>query len=202
MRGCEIFYKPFMKRFLYSFTNRVLMKKWLLLLSIVILVAVVGYIYFTATNTIEVQEASPLQINDNMETMSDAEKEQFQKEVDEMKEKITIMNDIMTMDMATLLTQGEFKSRAHEVMGKALLIQSGDSKILRFEDFETINGPDLHIWLASSLGDDDYVDLGSIKATKGNVNYDVAADVDTNKYNKVLVWCVPFGVLFSYAELE
>src|SRR3989344_4824679 len=103
MGGCEIFYKPFMKRFLYSFTNGVLMKKWLLLLSIVILVAVVGYIYFTATNTIEVQEASPLQINDAIGTMSAAEKEQFQKEVDEMKEKITVMNDIMTMDMATLL---------------------------------------------------------------------------------------------------
>src|SRR3989344_4963907 len=202
MGGCEIFYKPFMKRFLYSFTNGVLMKKWLLLLSIVILVVVVGYIYFTATNTIEVQEASPLlQINDNMDSMTAVEKEQFQKEVDDMK-KITVMNDIMTMDMATLLAQGEFKPRAHEVMGKALLIKSGDSKILRFEDFETINGPDLHIWLASSLGDDDYVDLGPIKATKGNVNYDVPADVDTDKYNKVLVWCVPFRVLFSYAELK
>lgn len=102
----------------------------------------------------------------------------------------------------TLLAQGQFTASAHEVEGKALLIQEGNSKVLRFEDFETVNGPDLHIWLASSLGDEDYVDLGPIKATKGNVNYDVPADVDTEKYDKVLIWCVPFKILFSYAELE
>ncbi len=178
------------------------MKKWWLFIGIVFLLAVAGYIYFTATKTIEVQEASPLQINDNLEIMTVAEKEQFQKEVDEAKENAMVMDDSMAKEKVTLLAQGEFKPRAHEVMGKALLIQTGDSKVLRFEDFETINGPDLHIWLASSLGDEDYVDLGPIKATKGNVNYDVPADVDTNKYHKVLVWCVPFRVLFSYAELK
>lgn len=178
------------------------MKKWLIVLGVVILVAVAGYVYFTATKTIEVQESSPLQIKDNMDIMTVAEKEQFQKEVDEAKEKVIIMDDEMDMGKAVLLAQGSFKPRAHDVMGKALLIKAGASKVLRFEDFESINGPDLHIWLASSLGDEDYVDLGSIKATKGNVNYDVPADVDTEKYNKVLVWCVPFRVLFSYAELE
>ena len=191
-----------MKRFLYFITSFRYMKKWLILAVLAVLVAVAGYVYFTATNTIEVQEASPLlQVNDNMDTMSDAEKEQFQKAVDEAKGKVMAMDEEMGKE-AILLAQGDFKPRAHEVMGKALLIQNGDSKILRFEDFETINGPDLHIWLTSSLGKDDYVDLGPIKATKGNVNYDVPADVDTNKYNKVLVWCVPFGVLFSYVELE
>ena len=150
--------------------------------------------------TREGKEASPLQVNDGMDTMTAAEKEQFEKEVEAAQENVTTMDEEMK-EAAALLAQGEFKPRAHEVMGKALLIQAGDSKIIRFEDFETINGPDLHIWLASSLGDDDYVDLGSIKATKGNVNYGVPAGVDTNKYNKVLVWCVPFRVLFSYAEL-
>ena len=173
-----------------------------MLMGLAILIAVAGYVYFAATNTLELQEASPLQINDDMDTMTAAEKEQFEKEVVQAKEKVMIMDDQMDTGKAALLAQGEFKPRAHEVMGKALLIKTGDSKVLRFEDFETINGPDLHIWLASSLGDEDYVDLGPIKATKGNVNYDVPSDVDTNKYDKVLVWCVPFGVLFSYAELE
>src|SRR3989338_346946 len=191
-----------MKSFLYFITSFRYMKKWLILIVLAVLVAVAGYVYFTATKTIEIQEASPLlQISDNMDTMSDAEKEQFQKAVDEAKGKVMAMDEEMGKE-AILLAQGDFKPRAHEVMGKALLIKTGDSKILRFEDFDTINGPDLHIWLASSLGKDDYVDLGSIKATKGDVNYDVPADVDTNKYNKVLVWCVPFGVLFSYVELE
>lgn len=191
-----------MKRFLYFLASVRQMKKWLIGMGVVFLLVIAGYVYFTATKTIEVQETSPLlQVNDGMDTMTAAEKEQFEKEVDEAKKNVVSMDEEM-IGSATLSAQGEFKPRAHEVMGKALLIQTGDSKILRFEDFETINGPDLHVWLASSLGDEDYVDLGPLKATKGNVNYDVPASVDTEKYNKVLVWCVPFRVLFSYAELE
>ena len=112
-----------------------------------------------------------------------------------------IMSD--RMPAAALVTvQGDFKPKAHGVEGKALLIEEDGKKVLRFEDFETINGPNLHIYLSADLSADDFVDLGKIKATKGNVNYDVANAVDTDKYNKVLVWCVPFKVLFSYAELS
>ena len=98
--------------------------------------------------------------------------------------------------------QGNFIASAHDVTGKAFLIPQDGNKILRFENFETINGPDLHIYLSKDLGGEDYIDLGKIKATRGNVNYDVPSDIDITKYNKVLVWCAPFKVLFSYAELE
>src|SRR3989344_5153478 len=169
-------FKNVMRKFLYSITNLRFMKKWLILVVLAVLVAVAGYVYFTATKTIEIQEASPLlQISDNMDTMTAAEKEQFQKAVDAASKNVKVMDDEMG-EAAVLLAQGDFKPRAHEVRGKALLIQAGYSIVLRFEEFETINGPDLHIWLASSLGKDDYVDLGPMKATKGNVNYDVSAD--------------------------
>lgn len=80
-------------------------------------------------------------------------------------------------------------------------IKDGDQLIVRFEDFQTDNGPQLRIYLSADLGADDFIDLDPIKATKGNVNYTVAAGTDTDKYRNVLVWCKPFGVLFSYAEL-
>ena len=102
----------------------------------------------------------------------------------------------------TILFQGNFQPSEHEVSGKAVLIEDDNKKILRFENFETINGPDLHIYLSSDLEAKDYVDLGGIKATKGNVNYEVSSDINLEKYNKVLVWCEPFKVLFSYAELK
>ena len=91
--------------------------------------------------------------------------------------------------------------KEHEVEGKALLLLNNQEKVLRFENFETINGPNLHIYLSADLEANDYVDLGKIKATKGSVNYNLDSSIDTEKYNKVLVWCVPFKVLFSYAEL-
>lgn len=97
---------------------------------------------------------------------------------------------------------GDFRAYAHDVKGRALLIRDGAKSILRFEDFETINGPNLHIYLATDVRAKEFIDLGSIRATKGNVNYDVPAGIDTAKYRYVLVWCVPFRVLFSAAELR
>ena len=99
-----------------------------------------------------------------------------------------------------VLAQTSFLAKTHEVSGTALLIRQGERRILRFENFETINGPDLHIYLSADLEGKDYIDLGSIRATKGNVNYDLPVEIDTNKYRHVLVWCVPFKVLFSFAS--
>ena len=93
-------------------------------------------------------------------------------------------------------------ARAHEVKGKVLLIQDNGKQILRFENFETINGPDLRIYLSSVLGVDGAVDLGPILATQGNVNYTVPTAVDVSKYKYALIWCRAFHVLFSYAQLQ
>jgi hypothetical protein len=107
-----------------------------------------------------------------------------------------------SMETAKLIAQGDFVPKAHDVKGKALLIEEGDKKTVRFENFETINGPDVHIYLGSDLDAKDFVDLGEMKANSGNINYAIPAGVDTTKYNKVLVWCKAFKVLFSYAEIK
>lgn len=180
-------------------------KKWIILIMLLVITLPVAYYLISPLwRTVEVQEESPLDqviINDRMEMMSEEEKEQFEQKVMEANKNVMAMEESMPT-AARLLAQGGFMPRAHEVMGKALLIEQGNSKILRFENFETINGPNLHIYLASTLGEEDYIDLGEIKATKGNVNYKIPAGIDTKKYNKVLVWCVPFKILFSYAILN
>ena len=178
------------------------MKKWGLVLGVVAVLAIAfgAYSYFVATNEIVADEASPL-VKDSLDSMSQEEKQEFDDAVEEAEEDILEESDNMP-ESASVISMGDFHPRAHSVEGEALLIQDGDKKILRFENFETINGPNLHIYLASELGNDDFVDLGKIKATKGNVNYEIPEGTDTEKYNHVLVWCVPFRVLFSYAELE
>ena len=103
---------------------------------------------------------------------------------------------------AVAMLAGEFVPSAHEVSGKALIIDTPEGKVLRFEDFETINGPDLRIYLAADLEAEDYIDLGPIRATKGNINYEIDSSIDTTKYNKLLVWCRAFSVLFSFAILD
>lgn len=173
--------------------------------ALIIILPMAWYLISPVFRVVEVQEESPLvtqglQINDDMDSMDAATKAEFEKQTEAMKSQITVMDDSMPSGPG-LLAEGAFNPRAHEVMGKALLIDDGNKKILRFEGFETINGPELHIYLSNELGGEDFIDLGKIKATKGNINYDIPLGIDTSKYNKVLVWCKPFSVLFSYAEL-
>lgn len=179
------------------------MKGIIIIIIIVAVIIILGggfYVFSTINNVVELEEKSPL-IKDTFDTMDDAKKAEFNRQTEEKSGESMIMKDDMPLS-PELVAQGSFKPRAHEVKGKALLIDSDGKKTLRFEDFETINGPSLYIYLASDLGNDDFIDLGPIKATKGNVNYEIPEGTDTGKYNKVLVWCRPFRVLFSYAELN
>ncbi len=90
----------------------------------------------------------------------------------------------------------------HWVEWKALIIQSWDQQILRYQDFETINGPNLRVYLATDTNATDFVDLGKLKGTKWNINYLIPAWTDLTKYNHALVWCVPFRVLFNSAKFD
>ena len=102
-----------------------------------------------------------------------------------------------------LVSQASFlSSSSYDVEGKALWIEEEDKTTIRFEDFQTQNGPNLHIYLGADLEGNDFVDLGPIKGTKGNVNYTIPEGVDLTKYNKVMIWCVPFEVLFGHADLK
>jgi len=169
-----------------------------ILVAVVVLAGAAWYLVSPAFKTVELNEAAPV-VSKDEGGMDPETKAAFDAQVEAVKDEVKTMDD--AMPAATSTRSGTFKAAAHDVAGTALLVESDGRTTLRFEEFETINGPDLRIYLASSLGDDDYVDLGPIRATKGNVNYEVPSGTDTTKYNKVLVWCVPFGVLFSYAEL-
>ena len=190
------------------------MMKYIFIKIIIIVIAVLviivgGYVLFTLKSGGELNEASPLNqqksspvFKDNLDSMSDEEKKEFMKEVELTKDKVIEETESMPSG-ARLVAQGDFMRRLHGVEGQALLIEdvSGEH-VVRFEDFQTDNGPQLYIYLSKDLGDDDFIDLGPIKATKGNINYQVPVGTDIEKYRYVLVWCRPFSVLFSYAELN
>jgi hypothetical protein len=176
------------------------MKKFWAFLALLIILPVLWYLLSPLFFSVELDETSPLEIQDSLNTMSEDQMKEFELETEKMKDKVMEMQD--EMPKAQILSSGTFEPRAHEVAGKALIIDSNGEKTLRFENFDTINGPALYIYLSSDLGDSDFIDLGKLKATKGNVNYPIPDGTDLDKYNKVLVWCRPFSVLFSYAELK
>jgi hypothetical protein len=109
------------------------------------------------------------------------------------------------------ITTGNFKSLAHETKGSASIYQLADGqRTLRLTQFETSNGPDVHVYLIAAeidKGSDaikaaGFVDLGSMKGNKGDQNYEIPADTDLNKYTNVTIWCARFGVNFGQAALE
>jgi hypothetical protein len=73
---------------------------------------------------------------------------------------------------------------------------------MRFENFKTINDPNLHIYLAKGIDAKEFIDLEKLRGTEGNINYTVPEGVDLSEYPIVVHWCVPFGVLFNYAEIR
>lgn len=198
-------------------------KKAALILGFAVIAAILAYLLSPLFIRTELQEPSPLGtgtgsasaigvtdagdgsaatlIQDGLDAMTESEVISFLNEVVDMqREGLTEEQEPMP-NAAKVTARGTFRERVHQVSGTALLIERGGQKTLRFEDFDTLNGPDLHVYLASGLSDEDYVDLGSLRATSGNVNYAVPAGTDTSKYTKVLIWCEPFSVLFGYAEL-
>lgn len=90
----------------------------------------------------------------------------------------------------------------HPAEGSVRVIETADGPVIRYEDFSTINGPNLHVYLATSLDASDHIDLGPIRGTSGDINYTVPEGVDLREYKYVMYWCVPFSILFNYAELE
>jgi hypothetical protein len=93
----------------------------------------------------------------------------------------------------------------HFGRGTAHLIQTAaGGYVLRLEDFEVRNGPDLFVYLSPSADGyaDGSVELGQLKADKGNQNYDVPAGVDPATVRSVVIWCKQFAVLFATAPLS
>ncbi len=118
-------------------------------------------------------------------------------------------NDAMPTPEVVVEASGSFVDRSHPAAGVAQVLGDGTGqRFLRFEGFETDNGPDLNVYLSSAAPDapagefdDDFVDLGDLKGNIGPQNYEIPAGVDLSQYQTVVIWCVRFGVAFGAAEL-
>lgn len=129
-----------------------------------------------------------------------------------------LMDDNATDDMMpemaaepVVIAMGQFAGTdsVHQGMGQATIYQLPEgNNVLRFEDFDVTNGPDLHVILSNhpnplnSNDVGDYLDLGSLKGNLGNQNYDIPAGVDLSQYQSVVIYCVPFHVVFALAPLN
>jgi len=111
------------------------------------------------------------------------------------------------------LYTGTLQAKAHPTSGRATIFKAPSGvDYLRLTDFQTSNGPDVHVVLArgddQNLGHEivkgqfDSVELGALKGNEGDQNYDVASSVDLNKYDTVVIYCERFHAIFGEARLE
>lgn len=89
----------------------------------------------------------------------------------------------------------------HPAEGTVTLVDSPEGKVVRYENYKTINGPDLFVYLSRDLEAKDFVNLGEMRGTEGNINYSVPDEVNLDDYRYVVTWCKQFGVLFNYVDL-
>ena len=115
-----------------------------------------------------------------------------------------------TAPTATTLS-GVFDHRAgvDTVAGNVTLGKTSDGKvILRFENLNSANGPDLHVYLSTQASPAttqqvmDGIEIGKLQATTGASNYELAATTDVTQYKSVVIYCKSFSVIFGYANLS
>jgi hypothetical protein len=124
---------------------------------------------------------------------------------DEVKEPLPAMTGADTRELA----RGEFRGLEHSASGRALLIEVGGERYLRFEDLDTSNGPDLRVYLSTARSgseedtfDDDYVELGDLKGNVGDQNYEIPESTDLSRFRSAVVWCKRFSAGFAVAPIE
>ncbi|HXV92968.1 MAG TPA: DM13 domain-containing protein [Pseudonocardia sp.] len=113
-----------------------------------------------------------------------------------------------------VLASGDLITHEHETTGTVQVLELADgSRVLRVEDLETSNGPDLKVWITDApvipgrdgwgvFDDGRYVDLGALKGNVGSSNYVLPPEVDLTELDSVSIWCDRFNVSFGAAALQ
>jgi hypothetical protein len=112
---------------------------------------------------------------------------------------------------AQVVEAGNFFGVVHPTAGTATIYRLTDGdRVLRFTNFRTSNGPDVHVYLvaadnakdSATVKHADFIDLGTIKGNIGDQNYALSHDLDLSKFRTVSIWCKRFAVNFGAAPLK
>jgi hypothetical protein len=105
--------------------------------------------------------------------------------------------------MTTIQYSGDFTSGPFgTVTGKAEVYKTGTMYQVKLANFNTNNGPALHVYISKEAMPINYVDLGILKSTTGNQVYNVTGMPDFMEYKYISIHCVAFNHLFGSALLK
>ncbi|MFF0340653.1 DM13 domain-containing protein [Kribbella sp. NPDC004875] len=113
-----------------------------------------------------------------------------------------------------ILLTGQLISHEHGTSGDIAVLALPDGRrVLRIENLDTSDGPDLKVWLSDAavrpgragwhvFDDGTYRDLGRLKGNHGNQNYPIPREVRLESFRSVAIWCDRFNVSFGAAALK
>lgn len=114
-----------------------------------------------------------------------------------------VANDLFVpQEEDSLVVSASFVSDDHPTSGTVEVFKNSESLTVSISNFKSDNGPDLRVYLSTSLGDSDFIELGELIAVSGSFSYKANLDTDLTRYKNVLIWCQDFDVLFGHAVLE
>lgn len=150
-------------------------KNILYIIGILIGIALLAFAYYTI---------SPLFITIKMDDVSP--------------EKESVIN---TQSVEPIVSVNVIGTKGHPASGTVRIVTVAGKRYVRYENFKTINGPDIYVYLAKDLDAKEFISLGRVRATEGNINYEIPDGVTIADYPYVLTWCKAFGVLFNSAKV-
>ena len=113
-----------------------------------------------------------------------------------------------------VLSESSFITHEHATSGtvRVLELENGE-RVLRIENLDTSDGPQLEIWLTDApviegrdgwgvFDDGKYVSLGALKGNLGDQNYAIPESVNLEEFTSISIWCVRFSVSFGAAQIN
>lgn len=115
----------------------------------------------------------------------------------------TSLNEIVNINATLVINTvpGTFISYGENVSGVAKLFVKDFKYSLSLENFNTNNGPDLHVYLSKEIQPINFLDLGKLKSTSGNQVYTISGVPDFKQYKYALIHYQQYNHLFGSTDL-
>ena len=115
----------------------------------------------------------------------------------------TPVNNPVDTSMAMIHFNGAFGNGPYgAVNGMAKIYFQANQYILALENFNSSNGPDLHVYISKEVQPVNYIDLGRLQSVSGNQQYQLADNINFSEYKYALIHCQQYNHLFGSAELK
>ncbi|MBI5377442.1 MAG: DM13 domain-containing protein [Thaumarchaeota archaeon] len=89
--------------------------------------------------------------------------------------------------------------KGYDGSGTASVVYAGNMAFLRLEDFSVTSGIDQHLYLTKDGTIASGIDLGPLKASVGDQNYDITG-INTDAYNIMMIYSKTFDTYYAYTK--